>query len=49
MRLESREAQVHLHRPSDKFVQAEGLVHNVSQCGCAAYQPVGCKRALMII
>ena len=37
------EMGVHLHCPSDQFVQAGGLVHDVSKCGCAAYHPVGCK------
>ena len=40
---------VHLYCLSDQFVQDGELMHNVSLCGCAAYHPVGCKRALMIL
>jgi len=43
MRLEPKGDEVYIHRLSDQFVQAGGLVHYVSKCGCVAYQPVGCK------
>lgn len=39
---------VHLYCLSDQSVQDGELMHNVFLCGCAAYHPVGCKRALMI-